>query len=216
MSETPSQALRETLPETRPAPRVAAPVAEAERMHAIDALRGFAPLGILIVNIRSFARVGAAYGSRSTSRGASEVPGSPLQPHRLRRCLSGLRGDDHAAGPERASGSRPGASGGGRPHGVHELHRPERAVYAHLPRPRAGSVRARRKRGMYRHRRGGLDAPVGVVAVVARPAPLRTPGVALAYSFLRTATTDENRVSRTAMNVATSVAMNAALNREIR
>ena len=39
----------------------AAPVAESDRVVALDVLRGFAVLGILIVNIRSFSTVSAAY-----------------------------------------------------------------------------------------------------------------------------------------------------------
>ena len=39
----------------------AAPVAESDRVAALDVLRGFAVLGILIVNIRSFSTVSAAY-----------------------------------------------------------------------------------------------------------------------------------------------------------
>src|SRR3989442_233127 len=37
------------------------PVAETERIVAMDVLRGFALLGILVMNIQSFAMVGAVY-----------------------------------------------------------------------------------------------------------------------------------------------------------
>jgi uncharacterized protein len=43
------------------APPAAAPVAEAERIGAIDVLRGVAVLGILLLNVQSFAMPGAAY-----------------------------------------------------------------------------------------------------------------------------------------------------------
>lgn len=42
-------------------PNTAAPVRAADRNTSIDILRGFALLGILIMNIQSFAMVGAAY-----------------------------------------------------------------------------------------------------------------------------------------------------------
>ena len=49
-----------------PAP---APVAEPERIHAIDVLRGIALLGILPVNMISFAHVFAAYMNPSLAGG---------------------------------------------------------------------------------------------------------------------------------------------------
>ena len=47
------------LPPTPPARST--PVGESDRIHAIDVLRGFALLGILILNIQAFAMPGAAY-----------------------------------------------------------------------------------------------------------------------------------------------------------
>ena len=52
---TPAQDLSET------ASQAPAPVARTDRIVAIDVLRGFAVLGILIVNVRGFATVSAAY-----------------------------------------------------------------------------------------------------------------------------------------------------------
>src|SRR6266436_4843747 len=40
---------------------MSAPVTAAERIATLDALRGFALLGILAMNVRSFAMIGAAY-----------------------------------------------------------------------------------------------------------------------------------------------------------
>ncbi len=43
------------------APSLPSPVAQMERIRSIDVLRGFAVLGILVMNIHSFTMVGAAY-----------------------------------------------------------------------------------------------------------------------------------------------------------
>ena len=53
-----------------PAPEtpIATPVTKSERIVAIDVLRGFAVLGILIVNIQGFARVASAYMNPSSGR----------------------------------------------------------------------------------------------------------------------------------------------------
>jgi uncharacterized protein len=48
-------------PGTGPALPVAAPVAFAERIDSLDALRGFAVLGIFVMNIQSFAMIGTVY-----------------------------------------------------------------------------------------------------------------------------------------------------------
>ena len=47
---------------------ITAPVTKSERIVAIDVLRGFAVLGILIVNIQGFARVASAYMNPSSGR----------------------------------------------------------------------------------------------------------------------------------------------------
>lgn len=60
MSETPSETLRD--------PGTAAPASGSERIHAIDMLRGFAVLGILIVNVWLFSWGPEAY---------TEPPGGP-------------------------------------------------------------------------------------------------------------------------------------------
>ena len=55
--------------ETTESSRRATPVSEAGRIHAIDALRGFAVLGILIVNIWTFAWVATTYPNPSAAPG---------------------------------------------------------------------------------------------------------------------------------------------------
>ena len=54
----------------RPSPEtpITAPVTRSERIVAIDVLRGFAVLGILIVNIQGFARVASAYMNPASGR----------------------------------------------------------------------------------------------------------------------------------------------------
>ena len=47
---------------------IAAPVAKSDRIVAIDVLRGFAVLGILIVNIQGFARVASAFMNPTSAR----------------------------------------------------------------------------------------------------------------------------------------------------
>ncbi len=47
---------------------ITAPVAKSERIVAIDVLRGFAVLGILIVNVQGFARVASAYMNPTSGR----------------------------------------------------------------------------------------------------------------------------------------------------
>jgi uncharacterized protein len=42
-------------------PTAAVPVSESERLQALDVLRGFAVLGILLINIQLFAMPQAAY-----------------------------------------------------------------------------------------------------------------------------------------------------------
>lgn len=55
--------------ETTESSRSAAPVSEAGRIHAIDILRGFAVLGILIVNIWTFAWLATTYPNPSAAPG---------------------------------------------------------------------------------------------------------------------------------------------------
>ena len=50
-----------TDPASDPAPRPAAPVQAGERIAAIDVLRGFAVLGILVMNVQSYSMISAAY-----------------------------------------------------------------------------------------------------------------------------------------------------------
>jgi uncharacterized protein len=54
-----------------PPPTPAAPLAGAERIEAIDVLRGLAVLGILIMNVQSFGDIGAAY-MNPAARGVPE------------------------------------------------------------------------------------------------------------------------------------------------
>ena len=50
-------------------PRAPSPIAAGERIAALDVLRGVAVLGILLVNIRAFAMVSAAYGNPTVNDG---------------------------------------------------------------------------------------------------------------------------------------------------
>lgn len=52
-----------------PSPRAPGPVAAGDRIVALDVLRGVAVLGILLVNIRAFAMVSAAYGNPTVNDG---------------------------------------------------------------------------------------------------------------------------------------------------
>ena len=52
-----------------PSPRAPGPVAAGDRIVALDVLRGVAVLGILLVNIRAFAMVSAAYGNPAANDG---------------------------------------------------------------------------------------------------------------------------------------------------
>ncbi|TME79782.1 MAG: hypothetical protein E6I43_14035 [Chloroflexi bacterium] len=52
---------RDTVTTAEPGWEFSGPVAETERIVPMDVLRGFALLGILVINIQSFAMVGAAY-----------------------------------------------------------------------------------------------------------------------------------------------------------
>lgn len=56
----------------------ATPVARGERIVAIDVLRGFAILGILIINIQSFAMVDASYLNPAATWPAGELTGANL------------------------------------------------------------------------------------------------------------------------------------------
>lgn len=60
------------LPPTRPTPNpggsIPTPVAKSERIAAIDVLRGFAVLGILMVNVQGFARISSAYSNPASGR----------------------------------------------------------------------------------------------------------------------------------------------------
>src|SRR5204863_306159 len=56
------------VPKTQPLRTVRGPVAESERISSLDVLRGFALLGILVMNIQSFAMVGAVYDNPTAYR----------------------------------------------------------------------------------------------------------------------------------------------------
>ena len=56
------------VPRTQPLRTVRGPVAESERISSLDVLRGFALLGILVMNIQSFAMVGAVYDNPTAYR----------------------------------------------------------------------------------------------------------------------------------------------------
>ena len=70
------------------------------------------------------------------------------------------------------------------PDGAHQLHRPERDLFADLLRTRAGYVREGRGAGPARDRRRHLGGAAPVVAVVARPFPLRAARMVLALAVV--------------------------------
>src|SRR5262245_11644013 len=61
MTEHQDEAVPVALQVEVPNPKSLLPVAEQERVHAVDTLRGFALLGILMMNITAFGQPGEAY-----------------------------------------------------------------------------------------------------------------------------------------------------------
>lgn len=76
------------------------PVQEADRIVAIDVLRGLALLGILAMNIQSFSMVGSVYFNPTSPGGFFEGPGRLVWLCRISsRTRSSWRSSRHSSAP---------------------------------------------------------------------------------------------------------------------